>query len=343
MIRLWWHWIPASGAVRWKTARPPRRNSPLHAPVITNGSRVGPHRSAALFAPTIRTMEGTLARSIRRRLPVVPRPVTGHGLVFFGTDTTPLVYAVRPEGASGTRRTPRSPGLSTRGAPNTPSMLLVGDELYFVSDGGMASCGCPDGHRALERASGGGFSASRSCRGPDLLHQRGGHGVCRGRWVNSSGCSRRTIWATDPRQSHGHRRALFIGPTGIFTALPSPLRVANRNAAEPGSEFAGVHPLPEDVVVHDESVADVRDHRVGPLESGPCVARNARCSLWLTRSSTAVRPPVRAVWKTFQHRLAGCPGPAIVRGGRVCAGAVWTHRQGLPRQVSARARRRSRR
>src|SRR2546427_8921001 len=28
----------------------------------------------------------------------------------------------------------------TKGAPNTPSLLLVGQELYMISDGGIASC-----------------------------------------------------------------------------------------------------------------------------------------------------------------------------------------------------------
>jgi len=71
---------------------------------------------------------------------VIPQPVYGHGLLFIGTGyDRPLVYAVKP-GGTGDLTDSNVAWKTAKGAPNTPSLLLVGDELYFVSDAGIASC-----------------------------------------------------------------------------------------------------------------------------------------------------------------------------------------------------------
>jgi len=71
---------------------------------------------------------------------VVPRPVYGHGLVFVSTGFDhPAVMAIRPDGLGDVTET-HVVWTVSRGAPNTPSPLLVGDELYLVSDPGFASC-----------------------------------------------------------------------------------------------------------------------------------------------------------------------------------------------------------
>jgi len=70
----------------------------------------------------------------------VPRPVLGHGLVFIATGfNQPSLLAVRPDGKGDVTRTHVAWTL-TRGAPLTPSPLIVGDDLYVVSDSGIASC-----------------------------------------------------------------------------------------------------------------------------------------------------------------------------------------------------------
>jgi len=70
----------------------------------------------------------------------VPRPVYGHGLVYIATGfQQPSLLAVRADGAGDVTKTHIAWTLR-RGAPLTPSPLLVGDELYLVSDGGIASC-----------------------------------------------------------------------------------------------------------------------------------------------------------------------------------------------------------
>ena len=68
----------------------------------------------------------------------VPRPVYGHGLVYIATGfQQPSLLAVRADGAGDVTRTHVAWTLR-RGAPFTPSPLLVGDELYIVSDIGIA-------------------------------------------------------------------------------------------------------------------------------------------------------------------------------------------------------------
>lgn len=71
---------------------------------------------------------------------VIPRPVFGHGLVFIGTGYgTASLMAIRVDGKGDVTDSHVAWKLS-KGAPHTPSPLLVGDELYAVSDKGIASC-----------------------------------------------------------------------------------------------------------------------------------------------------------------------------------------------------------
>ena len=71
---------------------------------------------------------------------VVPRPVYGQGLIFMSTGFDhPQVLAIRPDGAGDVTST-HVQWSSKRGAPNTPSLLLVGTELYLASDNGVVSC-----------------------------------------------------------------------------------------------------------------------------------------------------------------------------------------------------------
>lgn len=72
---------------------------------------------------------------------VIPKPVFGHGLVFLGTGyEAPTALAVRVDGAAGDVTDTHVAWTLRRGAPNTPSFLLVGDELYLLADSGVMSC-----------------------------------------------------------------------------------------------------------------------------------------------------------------------------------------------------------
>ncbi len=71
---------------------------------------------------------------------LVPRPVFGLGLVYICTGYPhPSLYAIRPDGQGDVTESHVAWTLK-RGVPLNPSPLLVGEELYMVSDRGIASC-----------------------------------------------------------------------------------------------------------------------------------------------------------------------------------------------------------
>jgi outer membrane protein assembly factor BamB len=71
---------------------------------------------------------------------VIPRPVFGHGLVFVCTGYEwPVLVAIRPDDRGDVTET-HVAWKTRKAVPHTASPLLVGEELYLVSDGGIASC-----------------------------------------------------------------------------------------------------------------------------------------------------------------------------------------------------------
>lgn len=91
----------------------------------------------------------------------VPRPISGHGLVYIATGfQTPTLIAVRADGSGDVTDTHVAWTLR-RAAPLTPSPLLVGDELYVVNDYGIVTCvDAVSGEIHWQERIGGNYSAS---------------------------------------------------------------------------------------------------------------------------------------------------------------------------------------
>lgn len=153
-----------TGKIRWKTSRRHPFDQAYSTPlVIEVGAAdrvvsVGAYRAAA-YDP--RSGKEVWQIGYRDGFSNVPRPVYGHGLVFIATGfQQPSLIAVRADGAGDVTRTHVAWTLS-RGAPHTPSPLLVGDELYIVSDIGVAiAVDARTGAVHWQQRLGGNYSAS---------------------------------------------------------------------------------------------------------------------------------------------------------------------------------------
>jgi len=154
----------ATGKTRWKTNRRRPADQAYSTPlVIRAGDRdllvsTGAYRAAA-YEPL--TGEEIWRVSYDDGFSNVPRPVFGHGLVFLGTGfNAPKLMAVRPDGRGDVTRT-HVAWTVARGAPYTPSPILVGDELYYVSDTGvLTSVDAKTGRVIWQHRLGGNYSAS---------------------------------------------------------------------------------------------------------------------------------------------------------------------------------------
>ncbi|HEY2933610.1 MAG TPA: PQQ-binding-like beta-propeller repeat protein [Acidobacteriota bacterium] len=130
-----------SGKIRWKRFRDGYQAYSTSLVVrLPDGDQVispGAHRAIA-YEP--QTGKEIWSVSYGDGFSNVPRPVYGHGLVFICTGFfEPSLLAVRVDGRKDVTRTHVAWSLK-RGVPLTPSPLLVGEELYLVSDNGIASC-----------------------------------------------------------------------------------------------------------------------------------------------------------------------------------------------------------
>ncbi len=131
-----------TGKTRWRTFRPEPWSQAYSTPlVIRVGDRDLIVSIGAFHAAAYDPQNG---REVWRvdypdGFSNVPRPVFGAGLVFIATGfQQPSILAVRPDGKGNVTRSHLAWTLN-RGAPLTPSPLLVGDDLYLVTDAGIAS------------------------------------------------------------------------------------------------------------------------------------------------------------------------------------------------------------
>lgn len=163
-----------TGKVAWKTPRSTTgrvNHSFVTATVTVVDGRPqvlapGPEHCAAYDVATGKEIWKVLAPGWS----VVPQPTIAHGLVIYNHDyDNPELMAVRLGGQGDVTESHVAWRLK-RGAPSTPSPLLVGDNLYFVSDTGIASCvDVKTGDRHWMERLGGNFSASPILLGDRIL------------------------------------------------------------------------------------------------------------------------------------------------------------------------------
>jgi outer membrane protein assembly factor BamB len=153
-----------TGKIRWKTSRRQPWDQAYSTPlVIQIGDRdevvsVGAYRAEAYDPQSGKEIWRV---SYSDGFSNVPRPVYGHGLVYIATGfQQPSLLAVRADGTGDVTKT-HIVWTLRRAAPLTPSPLLVGNELYVVSDIGIASClDAQTGEAHWQQRLGGTYSAS---------------------------------------------------------------------------------------------------------------------------------------------------------------------------------------
>ena len=156
-----------TGAMRWKTPR----NSPAKKPFsFSTPLAITVSGATQIISPGSGLVGGYDARdgheiwhvNYGEGYSVIPRPIFSHGLIFVSSSfNKPTLFAIRPDGASADATETNVAWTLAKAVPHSASMLVLGNELYFVSDAGIASCAdALTGEIHWTERLGGGFSAS---------------------------------------------------------------------------------------------------------------------------------------------------------------------------------------
>jgi outer membrane protein assembly factor BamB len=153
-----------TGKVRWQTPRRKPISQAYSTPIVIRvGDRdqvvsLGAFRVAAYDPDTGREI---WAVTYGDGFSNVPTPVFDDGLVYISTGfQEPWMVAVRTDGKGDVTKS-HVAWVERRGAPLTPSPVVVGDELYIVNDTGILTClDRKTGKIGWQQRLGGNFSAS---------------------------------------------------------------------------------------------------------------------------------------------------------------------------------------
>lgn len=133
-----------TGKLRWRTKRstPAARNFSFSTPTLVEVE--GKPQLLSPGSDVLGAYDPTTGEELwhckYKGYSVIPRPVVGHGMVFISTGyDRPSLLAIRL-GGKGDVTDSHIAWKLDRNIPHTPSLLLVGNELYMVSDNGFASC-----------------------------------------------------------------------------------------------------------------------------------------------------------------------------------------------------------
>jgi outer membrane protein assembly factor BamB len=154
----------ATGKIRWKTPRGKGNQAyttPLVIDTASHGTQLispGAYRS---YAYDPRTGKELWYIEYGDGFSNVPRAVYAHGLVYICSGFfNPLIYAVRPDGKGNVSKS-HVAWSYPRAVPLTPSPIVAGEELYMISDGGVATClDAKSGSMLWQKRIGGNHSAS---------------------------------------------------------------------------------------------------------------------------------------------------------------------------------------
>ena len=153
----------ATGKIRWKTPRG-KGNQAYSTPLLIDVAGTpqvispGAHRA---YAYDPRTGKELWYIEYGDGFSNVPRPLYAHGLVYICSGFfQPVLFAVRPDGRGNVTKS-HVTWSHPRAVPLTPSPIVVGDELYMVSDAGIATClDAKTGQSHWQQRIGGNHSAS---------------------------------------------------------------------------------------------------------------------------------------------------------------------------------------
>ena len=136
----------ATGKVAWQT---PRENKTGASPFsFTTPLVITVDSQPQLISPgsgVVMSLDPTTGKEIWRvtygsGYSVVPRPVYANGLVYICTGyNSPTLVAIKPDGKGDVTKTHVAFTVK-KNVPHNPSVLVVGDAIYMVSDAGVLSC-----------------------------------------------------------------------------------------------------------------------------------------------------------------------------------------------------------
>jgi outer membrane protein assembly factor BamB len=152
-----------TGKIRWKTRRGKGNQAyttPLLIDVEGQAQVISPGAHHA-YAYDAQTGKELWYIEYGSGFSNVPRPVYAHGLVYICSGFfQPVIFAVRPNGRGNVTKS-HVAWSYPRAVPLTPSPIVVGDELYMVSDNGVATClDAKSGNLNWQQRLGGNHSAS---------------------------------------------------------------------------------------------------------------------------------------------------------------------------------------
>jgi len=160
----------ATGRIRWRTDRPgpmhenPDRRKAYSTPLVVQaGDR---EELVSVGADRVVAYEPATGRQLWKveysGFSIVPRPIAGHGFVYFVNNfPKPELCAVRLGGAAGDVTESHVAWKFKKQVPSSPSPLLIDDLVIMINDKGILTClDARSGEEVYTERLGGNFSSS---------------------------------------------------------------------------------------------------------------------------------------------------------------------------------------